>query len=53
MILQSNVVREIGHDKNDQFFSLAFLIDGRSEDQHLWGGAAWPSGFASSQGTLS
>ena len=21
------------------------------EDQHLWGGAAWPSGFAISQGT--
>ena len=23
------------------------------EDQHLWGGAAWPSGFAASQGTPS
>ena len=21
-----------------------------SEDQHLWGGAAWPSGFAAFQG---
>ena len=23
------------------------------EDQHLWGEAAWPSGFAASQGTAS